>query len=189
MNTFDETTHTYCIDGKPVPSVTQVLSEAGIVDRTWFTDAGAERGTFVHEMTALYDQGELDEDEVDPAIKPYLEAWKRFTVDTRWQSIFIEQQYFSEQYLFAGTVDRVGFRDRGRNENAVVDLKSNHAPSWLVLQLAAYQLLSAAPLAWGVTLLDTGKYRMQNFKPSELIEARKVFLAALSVCHWKRSQK
>ena len=27
MNTFDEETHTYMIDGRPVPSVTQVVSE------------------------------------------------------------------------------------------------------------------------------------------------------------------
>ena len=43
--TFDKETHIYKIDGVVVPSNTQILSETGLVDSSWYTQEGADRGT------------------------------------------------------------------------------------------------------------------------------------------------
>ena len=73
MNTFDESTHTYRIGDKTVPSVTQVLDEVGWIDKSWFTPEGAARGTEVHRVLAALDRGE--ECSYDADIDGYVQAF------------------------------------------------------------------------------------------------------------------
>jgi hypothetical protein len=86
--TFDETTHTYRVDGRVVPSVTQILSRVGVkgIDGRWHSISGSEnyelghpetaRGKEIHAAIALRLRGIPEEH--DPAIDPWLAAWEGF---------------------------------------------------------------------------------------------------------------
>ena len=187
MNTFDPKTHSYYISGSPVPSTTQVIKEAGLLgDTSHYSPEAAQRGTLVHEATAMYDRSELDVETLDPQLMPYLNAWVKFCADTGMEPVIIEQQLYTSDYRFAGTIDRAWPAQSGKHL-VVCDIKTGALPVWLPLQLGGYSLLCNALEGMGVELRDDGTYRAQSYGPKEIIEARKVFLAALTVTHWKRS--
>ncbi len=172
MNTFDPIKHEYAISGRAVPSVTQVLQRAGLIDDSWFTEDSRERGTFVHEATALFDRGELDFDRLDPALVGYVEAWQMFRALVPVKFDLIEVPMWSEEYRFAGTIDRAW-------PGHVLDIKTGAFPAWMPLQLGGYSILYPAQHACGVRLGSDGKFSMWNIAPYELAMARKDFLAAL----------
>lgn len=62
---FDPLTHTYTMDGEPVLSVTQLCEQAGLVDKTFFTEEARQRGTDVHECLAAMIECEISEREFD----------------------------------------------------------------------------------------------------------------------------
>jgi len=74
MIQFDVETHTYTDDFGVVPSVTQVLTRAGMIDTQWFTPEAAERGTNVAKMTEFFDDGELDTETLPEYLVPFLDG-------------------------------------------------------------------------------------------------------------------
>src|SRR5215471_15111903 len=81
--TFDPERHLYMVEGRPVPSVTQVLHSAGLAaDYSMVRPDVLERkriiGEYVHKATQYLDEGCLDLKTVDPELQPYLAAYQRF---------------------------------------------------------------------------------------------------------------
>lgn len=171
-------------------SVTQILrlafgdQYAGIPASV--LEYGASRGTAVHSATQYLDEEDLDESSLDPAVIPYLDAWRRFRSDTGLEVLACELPVESKRYQFDGHPDRVVLF-RGRR--AILDLKATAALSPLVaLQTAGYAIAYeeqtgeriAARLA--VRLLPDGTYRLESYTDRT---DRFVFLAALQVAGWK----
>ena len=198
---FREADHTYWLvedSGKrKLLSITQVLNVTGMVDATFFTPRSATKGTYVHEGTALYDQGQLDEATVSDDIKPYLDGYKRFVDDCAPAWTRIEAVFVDEVSDVAGTVDRVGtITVQGVPQKVVVALKSGRggAAPWHCIQLAGYQHLLSRYLSrrglvteaaqvkrYGLYLRGDGKYTLTPYTSS--LDAG-VFLSALTVAHW-----
>jgi len=136
--TFDEATHTYRFDGQLVPGVTSILKPLTNLDAVppAVLKAASDFGTAVHLACELDDRGELDEASLDDALRPYLDGWRRFCLDTsaRWDNI--EATFFHSKLRYAGTLDRFGLVD---GAPAVVDIKTTAQlyPS-VGPQLAAY---------------------------------------------------
>jgi hypothetical protein len=120
---FDEGTHTYRFDGNVVPGVTSILAPLTDFSRVppAVLEAASQFGKAVHRACELDDLGELDEDQLDVALVPYLTAWRKFSVDyaVEWEQI--EQQTFHATMRYAGTPDRFG---KVRGQLTVVDIKS-----------------------------------------------------------------
>jgi hypothetical protein len=81
--TFDAEQHLYLVQGRPVPSVTQVLQATGLgADYSMVPPEVLERkrviDQFVHEATQYLDEGSLDLASVDPELQPYICAYQRF---------------------------------------------------------------------------------------------------------------
>lgn len=170
--TFDAATHEYTIRGRIVPSVTQVLDRAGLVDASWYTPAAAQRGTYVHEVCALFDRDELDWESIDESLKGYVTGWAKFRRLMPAKFDVIEEPFWSEEHCFGGTIDRAW--------NGIIgDIKTGAFPDWLALQLGGYSILRPATFACGIRLSSDGKFSMKNIAPYELGLARKQFLAAL----------
>lgn len=79
MLTFAAETHEYRVNGRLVPSVTQILEAVGLIDYShipWPTRQMAlERGRAVHEAIALDLAGDLDEESADEiGILGYIQA-------------------------------------------------------------------------------------------------------------------
>jgi len=182
---FDAKTHTYRMDGIEVPSVTQALTEAGIIDQQWYTSDGCIRGTYVATMTALYDNEMLDESSLDPVLIPYLTAWKTFLEQSKSDVIMVEEAVFHPVARYAGTYDRWIVLN-GRD--TIVDIKTGAKEPWHPLQTAAYaHCFPNTPMQRaGVYLDKSGTYKLVDHRdPTDIT----MFMSALNVAKWKRQYR
>ena len=119
--TFTEEGHRYHLQGKPLISLTQILSASGLVDYSAVSpdvlSNKAEFGTKVHEYTAWHDKDDLEPDDWEkllahPKYGPRLKGWVQFredfnfTPDQNW----IEEPCAVTEYgiTYAMTLDRFG---------------------------------------------------------------------------------
>jgi len=140
--TFSEHSHTYKVDGEVIPSVTQVLTLAGISDVSGIPahilQRASEIGTAVHLATELLDKDDLDLDSLDPQIVGYVTAYQRFKEESGVTYELIEHRTTAEYcgIRYGMCVDRVGAIG---GKMAVFDIKTSSKPqaSWKI-QTAAY---------------------------------------------------
>lgn len=168
---FDPEHHVYTVNGKRLPSVTEICAPLTAADMAKLSpaliSAAANRGSLVHELTELIDYGTAPDDlEMYAALVPYITAYQRFLRDyrPRWQRI--EYRLASEKDGFAGTLDRLGVID---DRPAIVDIKTTSAAtrptkvSW-VAQLSGYRRLcgDAALDRYVLLLKPNGRYSFYN---------------------------
>jgi len=174
--------HQYSLDGKPIDGLTATLKEAGLIRSSdeWYMT----KGTAIHLATEYYDKGTLDEDILDPQIKPYLESWKRFRKDQNYTPFYIEKSLFDPIYLYAGTIDRL----------PLVDLKSGVKEKWHELQLAGYWNLCIVngffeQCKKPITIYlrkDGSSPEVISYSKKEMKDAFQAFLCFLHTARWKR---
>lgn len=181
---FCEATHTYTVNGRVLPGITQVLKSVGIIDDSRYAPGSAERGTAIHMACQLDDEGDLDEATLDPAIRPYLEAWRQYRKDDPFIIEAVEKRIADLPLGFAGTIDRIVLRGEPPGLRGILDIKSGAPERWHGLQLAAYQMLAGtAGKRTAVHVKADGSYTVRYY--GLLGEDRNVFLAALAIFHWK----
>lgn len=182
--TFDPVEHLYRLDGRVVPGVTKVLRDEGFIDAAWFTEYSRDRGTKAHRAIELWDSEDLNEARLDPVLRPYLAAWKRFKLEAGVSIEASEVRLASDTYGFAGTIDKVASIG---STKAILDIKTGPVSSWVGLQLAAYHILVNEPARrrYAVQLNNDSSYRLHEFKDRS---DRPVFLAALAIHNWKRRE-
>lgn len=131
---FDEETHVYTVNGKKVPSVSEILAPLSAERYAEINPAtlrqAALKGTAVHEATEIIDYG--GEPEIEPETMGYINAYVDFLRDyfPTWEMIerivpayrFLPEGYPDEDnVMFCGTVDRYGTIDK---KKCVVDIKT-----------------------------------------------------------------
>lgn len=146
---FQAEGHVYKYKGSVVPSVTTVLQQLQYLQGIpWdVLEAAREFGTNVHSACHLYNQNDLIEDELDPALVPYLNQYKRFLRETGFLVRGSEILVYHETMRYAGQLDFYGqFCNRTVSGNWVVDIKSGIVPSTVGAQTAAYQAALPLPI-------------------------------------------
>lgn len=153
---FDRDSHSYHVEGRRVPSVTQVLASQNDWSHVnaMVLEAKAALGRDVHEALHLMVLGELDWRSLDPAVAPYVRSGQRFLREYGLDGVTVlgaELQVASRTLGVAGTLDLYGHaklddgpptRPRYRNYEVFVDWKiAETVPSTVGPQLAAYQKL------------------------------------------------
>ena len=141
---FDEATHTYTVGGEKWPSVTTILDpllELDGIPRAAL-EAAAQFGHHVHLATDLYDKGTLDEDALDPHLKPYLAGWKAFLRESGAVVLASEVRVSDRMLKVAGTLDKLV---RWKfNRRYILDIKTSAVVPWTVgMQTAGYRELYA----------------------------------------------
>lgn len=185
---FDEPTHTYCVDGKIVPSVTQILEAEGLSDFSAIPPEtlrlAQERGTAVHKATQYLDEGRLDWTTVSEQVADYLSAWQRFKNDCQPQILEIEFQVYSPTG-YAGTVDRTLMMD---GIHWLIDIKTGNPTRAAAIQTAAYQYAYQSQ-EYGrraaIQLNSDGTYKIHPYA-IDLMHDMNVFMAALTLYQFKR---
>ncbi|MBT9166899.1 MAG: hypothetical protein DDT19_00223 [Syntrophomonadaceae bacterium] len=143
MITFSPETHEYKKDGLVIPSVTQIIADAGLAGDFSFVPSEVlekkrEVGKIVHLACVLYEQKKLDEDRLNPVLAGYLESWKKFVKISGYVSEEVEKIYYSERYHFAGTIDTVGIKGKGKT---IIEIKTGTKKMSDQIQTAGYELL------------------------------------------------
>lgn len=180
-------TFAYSLDGRRVPSVTEILRLAGLVDLSGIPEhrleVARERGKDVHSYVEGLVRGDLDDELVpDPRIAPYIEAWRRFRDETGFGPEAAEVRVLNRRYGYAGTIDLLG----GMSGSAwLLDLKATYAvPPEAALQTAGYRMAEGTGRRRGVLhLRANGTYALVEYRDHVADEA--AFVGALHVALWK----
>lgn len=174
---FDEETHEYRIDGRVVPSVTQVMGE--ILGQPWqATEWHLQRGRAVHACCALI--AEDKEFENDPQIDGQVEACRKFMKDSGAYIEDIEKPLYSVQYNFAGTPDLI----TSEGHKIIIDYKATLTKA-VEIQLGGYGILKPkAKFGLGVQLNDDGTFKLTHL--IDLKRPRQKFLGLLSAYNTKK---
>ena len=158
MNTFDESSHTYMMAGRSVPSVTQIISEV-LPHHQWATEWHMHRGQQIHKAAELIAQGKLPV--VDEAIEGHVEGLRRFFSKEVSTVITTERQVYSKRMRYAGTLDLIAYL--GTVGLAVVDYKSSGCEVRTALQMCAY----VEALREEIPASDVPKYGVAVFLPGD----------------------
>ena len=147
---FDEAQHEYRLDGIPIPSVTSIIKDVIRYDEKWahlhqrgiMTEeqlaSYAQFGSAVHKACELYLKKSLDEEELDPVLKPALDGFCKFLDETKFKLIQSEEKMYSRELWYAGTLDLYG---EIKGKKAVIDIKTGKPAKWHPIQTGAYALL------------------------------------------------
>lgn len=166
---YMEDTHTYYVDGKAVPSVTQLVAPLGedfseveemLGGRL---DNATERGTLTHGYIAhRLMGGEIDDYELPHEYEPYVAAVELFLAEHHIAPGLIEEPLYADK--FAGTPDLVCIFD---GNLSILDYKfvSTISKSKVGAQLAGYLELCNEngihpDLLYAVQFLPNGEYRL-----------------------------
>jgi hypothetical protein len=107
---FDQPSHTYRLDGRPVPSVTQVL--APLTDYSGVPadvlETARIRGQWVHDAIHRHCRGVLEPDALGADVRPYFDQYLRFMDESGFVPIASEVRVASKKYGYAGTLDLMG---------------------------------------------------------------------------------
>ncbi len=139
---FDPAGHVYRVDGAPVPSVTQLLDDAGltpdysVVPPTVLQHA-RDRGLHIDACCDLLDADDLDWRSVHPEALPYVEAWMAFREYEGFTPVAAQVPLYHPTYGYAGTADAVGLLPG--NRPVIVERKSTaKMAATYALQTAGY---------------------------------------------------
>lgn len=186
--TFTELGHQYEVDGLLIPSVTQVLTLAGISDVSGIPahilDRASAIGTAVHQACEFLDQDDLELESLDPSIVGYVVGYQKFREEQKFTSELVEHRIIAELggMKYGMCVDRMG-RFEGSDVPVVLDIKTSSRPqaSWAI-QTAAYAIgLSLDCERKIVHVAKDGTYKVIAHEENDL----PVWGAALEVAYWR----
>jgi len=204
--TFEPTTHEYRIDGHLVPSVTQLLDNAGLTPDYSLVSPGIlqharERGIHVDQACDLLDQDDLDWRSVNPEAHGFVEAWLRFKEHEGFRPLVSQLPLFHPTYTYAGTADAVGLLPGARP--VIVERKATaRMAATYALQTAGYAQDGMyyappgggvlAPVPWerplrlGVQLKRDGSYVLVPYTDPEDLAA---FLGVVALGRWRGARR
>lgn len=178
---FDAAKHEYRNSlGTLVPSVTQILAKDGLCDFSFVEEEirvrAMERGTSVHWLLQLEDEGALNYRQVPIRLRPYRKAWLDWKRASGFVPELIEHQFISH-YGYAGTIDRYGHfpptATWPNGSKAVIDLKTGEVSDWVRYQLVGYVMrmhpnpvMARRIRRIAVALLANGTYSVREFPQS-----------------------
>lgn len=176
---FDKEKHEYRDGEIVVRSVTQILSDAGIINSRWFTAEAMERGTAVHELCQRYASGERF-DKIGRPLESleYVNALARWFCERRVYAIATEQMIDAmiDGKRYAGTFDLLANIDGKR---VLVDYKTGAGMKWHPAQIAAYALAVNPDRCIMLHLKSDGTYREKVVQGGDLVSGLSQFRDAI----------
>lgn len=192
--TFNEELHEYRLDGRRLPSVTEIL-------RPLYGDLRFVRedvleykralGVAVHKAVELHVKGGLIYSSLEGPVADYFAQYLEWEVESGFQPIGSEVRVHSA-LGYAGTVDLVGLIN---GKLYVPDLKCTAALSPAVaLQVSAYRKAYAETMqvderqiSRAALRLTANKYHFHPYKPTNDASDFGAFLGLLKIAQWCRA--
>ena len=184
---FDPAAHRYTVNGKIVPSVTQIISAVGLYEYDYVSREtlaiAAERGRHVHTMIEWYEHGELDLTSIDPELQGYFDAYlsmKEAQVIPE-KADLIEHRAYSAKYGYAGTLDMLFKAERWIHDHKTGEESPVHG-----LQLSGYWLELHPDFNDKPNRLTCGYYRKDGtYKLVDYPYEPFVWLAVVADSKWR----
>lgn len=195
--TFDKEKHEAYLDGVCIPTVTQVLKQSGISNfdnvPKELLERNARFGEAVHTAIQYKCKGTLDEESVDEAIKPYIQAWDNFVEDFGYISKSQEVRGAQTIYRYSYGIDQFGEFTKGKYlGDAIGDIKTGAPKPADAIQLNGGYKLSVGKEYKNTFLIYLNPdFKPRGYKITFAINNKKdqgIFLAALSILNWKKEK-
>lgn len=193
--TFNAEDHTYTLDGKPVPGVSEILEP--MYDFRFVDPAALERsrdfGKKVHKTVELFEAGDLKRDTLHVTLNNHLTQWERFKEDFLFLPIAHEILVASRKYSYCGTFDCHGLllpQNPGDvEEHLLLDVKTGEEYDAHKLQTAGYKtaaveqgILPVSTKRASLYLYEDGyDVRWHNNKLDEV-----AFLSLATIKYWRK---
>jgi hypothetical protein len=168
---FDKGRHEYiALDtGETLPHVTGMLEAAGLVDATFCTAGGRDRGTAVHELTAAYDLDALDVARCRSPYRNYLLAHVEAMRILAPEMLHVEEPMVHERFRYGVRPDRVlrMFKERGVLEVKSGGVEKSHNVQTALQAIVVAQELELPPehvARWCLYLKANGKFQLVQHK-------------------------
>ena len=145
-----------------LPRVTEILEIMGVIDTRFYTKKGADRGTDIHLLTELIDEGLLEYVDIQGnQYQDWLEGYFRFKNENEVVIEEIEREViFEGEYAYKGHIDRIMVVN---GERFIVDIKTGQVQKWNGLQLAAYGMAYNPDMSRAVLKLEkNGNYKFKT---------------------------
>lgn len=178
---YDDATHTYTMRGIRHRSVTQTLTDAGLIDTRYYTDDACARGTRIHKAIELWDGCKAPEQMGLGATD--LGYWRAYT---DWLAESQTRTVAREQRVNFGHVDLVGVSRAQRL--GVYDFKTGPEADWHSAQIVAYWQLVRSTIgepdldAWLIYLRGNGRYRAVRLAQRQMRDGFALWSAANITC-------
>lgn len=183
---YIDSTHTYLLDGKPLPSVTTILQAAGLYDSKYFTEEARNRGKFIHKAILYLLQDDLSDNGIPDEYRGYIDAFRRFMAEADCEPYLemCEVPLFSETLRYGGTPDIICLLN---GKETILDVKTGSETPVTGVQLSGYTLICPIPISQrcGLYLKPTGKYKLVQYSDRNDFN---IFNAALSLYHWRQKE-
>ena len=153
----------YPDDVNPWPRVSAIIRGGGLTSGFMPDEFYLDRGQKVHAACEFLDEGDLNRDDLDPALAGYVRAWERFKDYYGVKVIAIEQRVWNPEHRYKGRLDRLVDATFGK---AVLDLKCGGPMAGYGSQLAAYQNCLENPEGWlrvGAHLFPDGRFKISGY--------------------------
>lgn len=145
-----------------LPRVTHIIEACGLINTAFYTEAGANRGTDIHLLTQLIDEGLLKyNDVVNNEYEGWLSAYFNFLNENEVIIKEIEKTViYKGQYPYKGHIDRIAIVN---GEKYIIDIKTGQIIKWHGIQLAGYGLAYDVEVKRAILKLEkNGKYRFKT---------------------------
>jgi hypothetical protein len=188
---FDADTHTYKVGGEVWPSVTQILKDEGLIDTRFYNTEARDRGSMVADAIEYANQNDLDESSLDPQLRGYVEAWRKWCRDFRVEIVESEKIVWHEGMRYCGKADAIVRAITVTcNAEIIIDAKTGGSEFWHPYQLIAYKRCLPDPTMQrgNVYLRDDGKYTCRWHGIGEDRHDWQIFEAA-ALLWWEKERR
>ena len=180
---YDALGHRYFLDNEEIPSLSSLLKQDGLVDTTYMTDEGRDRGTAVHSLCTTLDLG-ADLPPLVEQYRGYVAAYEAAVETLRPEWECIEEAEVSRRWRFGCRPDRVGLV---YGLPSIVELKTGGKEPWHALQLALQAIAVSERTLLPpdryqrivIYLKDTGRYSVEIPKSPRDYDAARALLKRL----------
>lgn len=139
MFSFDAESHTYRWNGTVVPSVTSILApikEDFSMVKPEVLEMARDRGKAVHRLIELEEKDDLDYTSIHDDLMPFMQQWLTFKLETGFELVATEEQFYDSKFGYAGTRD---LRGRINGDEWLIDIKvTSSIPRSVGPQTAGY---------------------------------------------------
>ena len=177
--TLDPVLHEYRDGETVIPSVTQILKNAGMIDDRFFTAEAREKGSAVHKLAQRYANGERRDDlGRELSSLEYVNALAAWFRERRPYAIATEQMIEGnlDGHRYAGTFDLLAEVDGKR---WLIDYKTGAGLKWHPAQIAAYALAVNPDRCMMLHLRADGTYKEAFIQGWALLDGLEDFREAL----------
>jgi len=176
---FNPDLHEYSDGDVIIPSVTQILKGAGLIDDQWFSEEARDRGSAVHTLCERYAHGVRFDDTGRPlASLQYVNAFARFVSDFGVYAIDTETliEGIVNGRRYAGKYDLLA---EIQGKRVLIDLKTGAKAKWHSVQIAAYAMQINPHSAMDLYIKADGKYIASWLTPGQIVDGIRQFKEAI----------